>query len=161
MSFYFICPPFLRLLFWIIGRLQVLSRLFLKFFLIRVIQMLSLAKQKKLAMMFILISLLEVVIPLTVRNVVSTSTVCSSTCSPIARLSCDITSSIISNVAWLFFAITLGEKRLGCLWCAPATLIRANSHSKNGVCRNLSSLFCFHLWIFPTYTQVDLIFQAV
>ena len=64
--------------------------------------MLSLAKQKKLAMMFILISLLEVVIPLTIRNVVSTSTVCSSTCSPIARLSCDITSSIISNVAWLF-----------------------------------------------------------
>ena len=109
MSFYFICPPFLRLLFWIIGRLQVLSQLFLKFFLINVIQMLSLAKKKKLAMMFIFISLLEVVIPLTVRNVVSTSTVCSSTCSPIARLSCDITSSIISNVAWLF-SPSLGEK---------------------------------------------------
>ena len=58
--------------------------------------------------MFILISLLEVVIPRTVGNV-STSIVCSSTCSPIARLSCDITSSIISNVAWLFSS-WLGEK---------------------------------------------------
>ena len=71
--------------------------------------MLSLAKQKKLAMMFILISLLEVVIPLTVGNVVSTSIVCSSTFSPITRPSRDITSSIISNVAWLF-SPSLGEK---------------------------------------------------
>ena len=108
MSFYFICPPFLRLRFWIIGRLKVLSQLFFKFFLINVIQMLSLAKQKKTNNDVILISLLEVVIPRTVGNV-STSIVCSSTCSPIARLSRDITSSIISNVAWLFSS-SLGEK---------------------------------------------------
>ena len=121
MSFYFICPPFLRLLFWIIGRLQVLSQLFLKFFLINVIQMLSLAKQKKLAMMFIFISLLEVLIPLTIRNVVSTSTVCSSTCSPIARLSCEYYLFNHIECCLVVFAITWGEKRLGCLWCAPAT----------------------------------------
>ena len=60
-------------------------------------------------MMFILISLLEVVIPLTVGDVVSTSIVCSSTFSPVTRLSRDITSSIISNVAWLF-SPSLGKK---------------------------------------------------